>query len=50
VAGDTVVHERWGEGKVLSVRGQGPKAQAAVRFASVGDKQLLLSAAPLRRA
>ncbi|HXQ18895.1 MAG TPA: UvrD-helicase domain-containing protein [Acidimicrobiales bacterium] len=48
--GDRVVHERWGEGTVLSTRGEGAKAQAAVRFASVGDKQLLLSAAPVRRA
>jgi hypothetical protein len=35
---------------VLSVRGEGPKAQATVRFPTVGDKQLLLSAALLRRA
>jgi DNA helicase-2/ATP-dependent DNA helicase PcrA len=49
VAGDVVVHERWGEGTVLSASGEGDKAQAKVRFASVGDKNLLLSAAPLRR-
>ena len=50
MAGDVVVHARWGEGRVLSTRGEGAKAQATVRFGSVGDKQLLLTAAPLRRA
>ncbi len=50
VAGDLVVHDRWGEGTVLSASGEGDGAQAEVRFASVGHKKLLLSAAPLRRA
>ncbi len=48
--GDAVVHERWGEGLVVAASGAGDKAQATVRFASVGEKRLLLSAAPLRRA
>jgi DNA helicase-2/ATP-dependent DNA helicase PcrA len=48
--GDPVVHERWGDGVVVATKGQGDKAQATVRFASVGDKDLLLSATPLRRA
>jgi DNA helicase-2/ATP-dependent DNA helicase PcrA len=48
--GDAVVHERWGAGIVLSTAGEGAKAQARVRFAQVGEKNLLLSAAPLRRA
>ena len=47
--GDQVVHERWGPGVVVSRRGEGDKAQATVRFASVGQKHLLLSAAPIRR-
>jgi DNA helicase-2/ATP-dependent DNA helicase PcrA len=50
VAGDRVVHDRWGEGLVISASGEGDGAQAEVRFASVGPKKLLLSAAPLRRA
>ena len=50
VAGDAVVHERWGDGVVLEAEGEGDKAQATVRFASVGEKRLLLSATPLRRA
>ena len=49
-AGETVVHAKWGEGVVLSVRGQGDKAEAKVRFPSVGEKHLALSLAPLKRA
>jgi DNA helicase-2/ATP-dependent DNA helicase PcrA len=49
-AGDQVVHDRWGEGTVISASGEGDGAQAEVRFGSVGRKKLLLSAAPLRRA
>jgi DNA helicase-2/ATP-dependent DNA helicase PcrA len=45
-----VVHDRWGEGTVISATGEGDGAQAEVRFGSVGRKKLLLSAAPLRRA
>ena len=48
-AGDRVLHDRWGEGVVLSTQGSGDLAAAKVRFGSVGDKNLLLSVAPLRR-
>ena len=48
--GDQVVHERWGPGVVMSAEGEGERAQATVRFGSVGQKTLLLCAAPLRRA
>ncbi len=48
--GDRVVHGKWGEGTVLSVGGDGDDAEAAVDFASVGRKQLLLRMAPLKRA
>ncbi len=47
--GDTVVHERWGEGVVLSIAGSGTDAQATVRFEDVGEKRLLLAYAPLRK-
>ncbi|MGH9047144.1 MAG: 3'-5' exonuclease, partial [Acidimicrobiales bacterium] len=50
VGGDNVVHDRWGDGVVVSATGEGDGAQAEVRFGSVGAKKLLLSAAPLRRA
>ena len=49
-AGETVVHAKWGEGVVLSVQGEGEKAEAKVRFPSVGEKHLALVLAPLKRA
>jgi DNA helicase-2/ATP-dependent DNA helicase PcrA len=48
--GDDVVHAKWGEGVVLEVSGEGAKAEALVRFPSVGEKRLALSLAPLKRA
>ena len=50
VAGDQVVHDHWGPGVVISAKGEGSRAQATVVFDSVGQKSLLLSATPLRRA
>ena len=49
-AGETVVHAKWGEGVVLDVWGAGQKAEARVRFPSVGEKHLALSLAPIKRA
>jgi DNA helicase-2/ATP-dependent DNA helicase PcrA len=48
--GEDVVHAKWGEGVVLEVSGTGDKAEAFVRFPSVGEKHLLLSLAPIKRA
>jgi DNA helicase-2/ATP-dependent DNA helicase PcrA len=48
-AGDTVLHDRWGEGVVLTVSGRGSDAEATVRFEEVGEKHLLLAYAPLRK-
>jgi DNA helicase II / ATP-dependent DNA helicase PcrA len=48
--GDEVVHEHWGRGVVVSAKGEGSRAQATVDFDTVGKKNLLLSATPLRRA
>jgi DNA helicase-2/ATP-dependent DNA helicase PcrA len=49
--GDDVVHDSYGEGVVLSIRGQGDKAEADVHFrGGVGQKTLLLAWAPLRKA
>jgi DNA helicase-2/ATP-dependent DNA helicase PcrA len=50
VAGEAVVHDHWGAGVVIDTKGEGSRAQATVDFASVGKKNLLLSATPLRRA
>jgi DNA helicase-2/ATP-dependent DNA helicase PcrA len=47
--GDDVRHTKWGEGVVLHVEGSGEKAEAVVRFPSVGEKRLLLSWAPLEK-
>jgi DNA helicase-2/ATP-dependent DNA helicase PcrA len=49
VAGDTVEHERWGEGVVVSTSGQGEDAEATIRFGEVGEKRVLLSYAPITK-
>ncbi|HET9248825.1 MAG TPA: 3'-5' exonuclease, partial [Actinomycetota bacterium] len=48
-AGDTVVHERWGEGVVVAVSGGGDGAEATISFAEVGEKRVLLAYAPLTK-
>ena len=45
--GDDVRHRKWGEGVVLELTGAGDKAEALVRFPSVGEKRLLLCWTPL---
>ena len=47
--GDTVIHERWGAGRVNALSGAGDRRTAKVRFTSVGDKTLMLSMAPLSK-
>jgi DNA helicase-2/ATP-dependent DNA helicase PcrA len=47
--GDDVRHAQWGDGVILSIKGEGDSAEASVHFPSVGQKQLLLSWAPLER-
>jgi DNA helicase-2/ATP-dependent DNA helicase PcrA len=49
VAGDTVEHERWGEGVVVSTSGQGEDAEATIRFGEIGEKRVLLSYAPITK-
>jgi DNA helicase-2/ATP-dependent DNA helicase PcrA len=48
-AGDTVVHERWGEGVVTTVSGMGDDAEATISFSDVGEKRVLLAYAPLKK-
>jgi superfamily I DNA/RNA helicase len=48
--GDDVRHSKWGEGVILDIEGEGDKAEAVVRFPTVGEKRLLLAWAPLQRA
>ena len=47
--GDDVSHEKFGEGVILGIEGDGDKAEALVRFRDAGEKRLLLSWAPLKR-
>jgi DNA helicase-2/ATP-dependent DNA helicase PcrA len=47
--GDDVIHRAWGDGVVQSVHGEGDRAEAVVRFATKGEKHLLLAWAPLQR-
>ncbi len=49
-AGDTVLHDKWGEGVVLSVSGSGDGTEATIAFPEVGEKRVLLAYAPLRKA
>ena len=47
--GDDVRHDKFGEGVVIDIRGNGDKAEARVRFPDIGEKTLLLAWAPLQR-
>jgi DNA helicase-2/ATP-dependent DNA helicase PcrA len=47
--GDDVLHGKWGEGVVIEVIGEDDKAEGIIRFASVGEKRLLLAWAPLKK-
>ena len=47
--GDRVRHQHWGQGVVLSVTGEGDRAEATVDFDGQGTKRLLLAWAPLER-
>jgi DNA helicase II / ATP-dependent DNA helicase PcrA len=47
--GDRVLHDSFGMGTVVSLRGQGERTQAAVDFGSQGVKQLLLRFAPIEK-
>ena len=46
--GMEVVHERFGQGKVVNIEGVGPNKKATVFFPAIGQKQLLLRFAKLR--
>jgi DNA helicase-2/ATP-dependent DNA helicase PcrA len=48
-AGDTVRHDRFGEGVVITVSGRGHDAEAVIMFEGQGEKRLLLAYAPLKR-
>ena len=46
--GMEVEHQRFGQGKVISMEGSGPNKKATVVFQGIGQKQLLLQFAKLR--
>lgn len=48
-SGDTVIHDKWGEGVVIAVSGSGADAEATVAFQEAGEKRLLLAYAPLKK-
>jgi superfamily I DNA/RNA helicase len=47
--GDDVEHDKFGEGVVLELIGEGDKTEAVVNFRGVGEKRLLLAWAPLQK-
>ena len=47
--GDTVIHDKWGEGVVLALSGSGGDAQARIAFGDVGEKSVILAYAPLKK-
>ncbi len=47
--GDRVSHDTFGMGTVVTIDGQGDKAQASVDFGSLGVKRLLLRYAPVEK-
>ena len=49
LVGDVVRHDKWGPGRVVSVRGTGDRAEAEIVFEQVGAKRLLLCWAPLEK-
>lgn len=48
--GDDIVHGKWGEGVVTGIKGSGDRTEIKVRFPVLGEKTLLLSLAPIKRA
>jgi DNA helicase-2/ATP-dependent DNA helicase PcrA len=47
--GDDVRHDKFGEGVILELAGEGDKTEAVVHFREVGEKRLLLAWAPLAK-
>jgi DNA helicase-2/ATP-dependent DNA helicase PcrA len=47
--GDSVEHERFGDGKIITIEGQPPNTTALVEFNNGGRKKLLLRFAKLRK-
>lgn len=48
--GDDIVHNRYGEGRITELIGEGDKTTAVVAFPSFGEKRFLLAFTPLKKA
>ena len=48
--GDTVVHTKFGTGRISALEGEGERAEATVDFLDAGRKHLVLAYAPLVKA
>lgn len=49
VVGNIVEHEKFGIGEVIAIEGVFPESKALIRFKTVGDKNLLMKYAKLKR-
>ncbi|MEZ5171034.1 MAG: UvrD-helicase domain-containing protein [Acidimicrobiia bacterium] len=47
--GDDVRHDKFGDGVIIEIEGQGDKAEAVIRFPDAGERRLLLAWAPLEK-
>lgn len=47
--GERVVHDTFGMGSVISLSGEGDRAEATINFGTYGDKRLLLRYAPVEK-
>ena len=47
--GDRILHTDFGEGRVLTVMGEGPRQSAEIHFDRVGTKRLLVKVAPIEK-
>ena len=45
--GDRVMHRKFGEGNVLEIRGKGSESRIVIGFAAYGQKEFVLSIAPI---
>ena len=46
---DKIIHDRWGDGTILEVTGNGETEEIVVDFPSVGEKHLLAALAPIKK-
>ncbi len=47
--GDKVEHTKWGQGVVVSIKGQGEEAEISVAFPDMGIKNLIAKYAPIKK-